>query len=127
MPGTDTPPHETTPGRAGGRIVVVFIAIVMVVFAVFAIRAATQERLDAEVHGWDVAEDGVLPVRIEVRRPADTAVTCSVIARDLRQVIVGQVDVDIPAGADEHVVASVEVPLEGDGVAPEILGCRTVE
>src|SRR5690625_4491560 len=126
--GTDTPPapNEASPGKARGRIVAAFIAVVAIVFAFFGIRAATQESLEAELLTWEVAEDGVLPVRIELRRPADTEVTCSVIARDLRQLIVGQVDVDIPAGADEHVIVPVEVPLEGDGVVPEIQGCHIV-
>jgi hypothetical protein len=115
------------PGRVRGRIVAVFIAVSMIVFAIFGIRLATQDRLEAELHSWDVARDGVLPVRVELYRPADRAVSCSVIARDLRQVIVGQVDVDVPAGPDEHLLVDVEVPLEGDGVAPEIQGCRLVE
>ena len=129
MTDTDSPPAagESTPGKARGRIVAVFVAIVVVVFAVFGICLATQDRLEADIHSWDVATDGVLPVRIEVYRPADTAVTCSVIARDLRQVIVGQADVDIPAGDDTHLLVPVDVPLEGDGVVAEVLGCEIAE
>lgn len=130
MPGTDAPSaaqRSTPPGRARGRIVAVFVGLVVIVFAAFGIRLALQDRFEAELQGWDVARDGVLPARIEIYRPADTALTCSVIARDLRQVIVGQIDVDVPAGADRHVVVPVEIPLEGNGVAPEIQGCEIVD
>ena len=115
------------PRRLRGRVIAVFLGVAIVAFAVVGVMVATQDRLQAELQGWDIADNGVLPVRVELYRPADTAVSCSIIARDYRQLIVGQTELDVAAGPDEHVLVSVDVPLQGEGIAPEIQGCELNE
>jgi hypothetical protein len=61
---------------------------------------------------------------IEVLRRPDTVVTCDVVAVDIRQVIVGQTELVVPATSDRRVVVDVDIPLQGDGVAVSVRGCE---
>ncbi len=81
----------------------------------------------AELHSWEEPTDATLPATIDIRRPAGTALTCGLVAVDDRMVVVGQRDVDVPAGPEEHFKVTADIPLEGDGVIPELRGCRPVD
>jgi Domain of unknown function (DUF4307) len=77
--------------------------------------------------GWEDPADGVLVATVEVVREPGLAVTCDLVAVDLRQVVVGQTTVEIPAGEERQVRVRAEIPLEGEAVAPELRGCEPAE
>lgn len=102
--------------------VVAGVALVTAI-VVWLIVRSSGTTLDAELLGWDEPRDGVLTARVEIRRDAGMAVTCDLVAVDLRRIIVGQLELQVPAGPDEHLVVPADIPLEGDGVVPELRGC----
>ncbi|PZF81381.1 DUF4307 domain-containing protein [Jiangella anatolica] len=113
------------PGRRG-VVIAVIAAMVLVVGVVGWMIAGSLSgpNVDAELHSWDEPRDGVITARVEIRRDADLAVTCDLVAVDLRRIIVGQLDLEVPAGPDEHLIVPADIPLEGDGIVPELRGCE---
>lgn len=87
----------------------------------------SQDRVDAALLSWEDPVDGVLPTTIEIVRDPGVAVTCDLVAVDIRQVVVGQTTVEVPAGQERRVVVSIDIPLEGDAIAPELKDCRAAE
>jgi hypothetical protein len=51
-------------------------------------------------------------------------VTCDVVAVDIRQIVVGQTELVVPATSNRRVVVDVDIPLQGDGVAVSVRGCE---
>lgn len=121
-------PGTGAPGERGGRGVLVgVVAGVLLVAAVVGwliVRSGGGPSVDAELLSWDEPRDGVLTARVEIRRDADLALTCDLVAVDLRRIIVGQLDLEVPAGPEEHLVVPADIPLEGDGIVPELRGCH---
>lgn len=116
-------------GKAGRGLLIAVSAAFMVLVAVatwFIVRTVTAP-LDASVHSWDPPRGDVLPVTVEIRRDAGLAVTCDLVAVDLRQIVVGQLELEVPAGPEEHLRVDAEIPLQGDGIAPELTGCRPAD
>ncbi|SEF17476.1 DUF4307 domain-containing protein [Jiangella alba] len=116
------------PGARNGRGVlagvITGVLLVTAVVGWMIVRSASGPDVDAELLSWDEPRDGVLTARVEIRRDADLALNCELIAVDLRRIIVGQLDLAVPAGPDEHLVVSADIPLEGDGIVPELRGCE---
>nr|WP_246211146.1 DUF4307 domain-containing protein [Phytoactinopolyspora alkaliphila] len=81
------------------------------------------EGVRAALHSWQEPVDDTMPVTIEVDRPPHTTLTCDLIARDVRFVVVGQVSVEVPAGGERRQRIDALIPLRGDGIAPELEGC----
>lgn len=121
-------PGRGAPGARGGRGVLVAVVsgmtLVVLVVGWLIVRSASGPTVDAELLSWDEPRDGVLTARVEIRRDAGLAVTCDLVAVDLRRIIVGQLDLEVPAGPEEHLVIPADIPLEGDGIVPELRGCR---
>ncbi|WP_053203469.1 DUF4307 domain-containing protein [Jiangella muralis] len=111
-------------GRGVLVAVVIGVLLVTTVVGWMIVSAARGPDVDAELLSWDEPRDGVLTARVEIRRDADLAVTCDLVAVDVRRIIVGQLDLEVPAGPDEHLVVPADIPLEGDGIVPELRGCR---
>lgn len=113
------------PGRGPRGVLAVVITGMVLVTAVvgWLIVRSANDPVDADLIGWDEPRDGVLTARVEIRRDADLAVTCDLVAVDLRRIIVGQLELHVPAGPDEHLVVPADIPLEGDGIVPELRGC----
>jgi Domain of unknown function (DUF4307) len=76
---------------------------------------------------WQTPSGDVLSVTVEVVRRPGTNVTCDLVALDIRRVVVGQVNVDIPASDDWRTRAEAEIPLQGDAVVPELRECAAVD
>ncbi|WP_116949913.1 DUF4307 domain-containing protein [Jiangella endophytica] len=121
-------PRSGGPGARSSRGVLVGVVTgVLLVTAIVGwliVRSASGPTVDAELLSWDEPRDGVLTARVEIRRDADLALTCDLVAVDLRRIIVGQLDLEVPAGPEEHLVVPADIPLEGDGIVPELRGCR---
>ncbi|NED99801.1 DUF4307 domain-containing protein [Phytoactinopolyspora halotolerans] len=126
MPDSSTGERPDT-GRTGGRgqtIALIVVAVVLTaVVGWFAVDRQQQSKGQAAIHSYDNPADGVLPVTVEVDRDPDTALTCELIAVDDRQIIVGQLDLEIPPGGDRRQRIDADIPLRGDGIAPELIGC----
>lgn len=117
------------PGRGSRGVLIAVVAGMALVTAVvvWLIVRSAGDSVDAELHSWDEPRDGVLTTRVEIRRDAGLAVTCDLVAVDLRRIIVGQLELRVPAGPDEHLIVPADIPLEGDGIAPELRGCAPAD
>ncbi|MGH8776354.1 MAG: DUF4307 domain-containing protein [Jiangellaceae bacterium] len=116
--------------RPHGRRRLWFLVVAGVLLAAgvgwFLLRAA-DEQVRSSLVAWEDPAGGVLAATIEVVRRPGVAVTCDLVAVDLRRVVVGQTNVEIAAGEDRRIQVRAEIPLEGDAVAPELRGCEPVE
>lgn len=112
-------------GRSFSRRNVLIIAFVAVVAAVatWFIIDAQQGSFQAALRSWQNPADGVMSVVVEVDRSPDTVLTCELIAVDIRHIVVGQLELEIPAGEPARQQVEADIPLRGDGIAPELLGC----
>jgi hypothetical protein len=73
---------------------------------------------------FTVDSDRAVSVRYSVdRSSADSISICTVIARDFYKDIVGQIDVEIPAGKEKVELVSV-VPTRNLAVNADVLTCR---
>jgi len=88
---------------------------------------AASDPVSGSLVRWGDPAGGVMPVTLEVVRPAGVAVTCDLVAVDLRRVVVGQTDVEISAEGDQRIRIRAEIPLETDAVAPQLRGCAAVD
>jgi hypothetical protein len=74
---------------------------------------------------FTVDSDRAVSVRYYVdRSSAEVTTICTVIARDFYKDIVGQVDVEIPAGKEKVEMVSV-VPTRSQAVNADVSTCRT--
>lgn len=132
----DNPSHQSDPiaerygaarGRSRGLVAVLAVALVALTAGVvwFGLRSADQP-VRAALHSWDVPHGAVLPATIEIDREPGTALICDLVAVDDRMIVVGQLELDVPAGPEEHFLVDADIPLEGDGIAPRLRGCRSV-
>ncbi|HET6727929.1 MAG TPA: DUF4307 domain-containing protein [Jiangellaceae bacterium] len=87
---------------------------------------AASDPVRGSLVGWEDPAGGVMPVTLEVVRPAGVAVTCDLVAVDLRRVVVGQTGIEIAPEGDQRVRIRAEIPLEADAVAPQLRGCAAV-
>lgn len=88
---------------------------------------AASDPVRGSLVGWEGPAGGVMPVTLEVSRPAGVAVTCELVAVDLRRVVVGQTDVDISPEGGRRLRIRAGIPLEADAVAPQLRGCAAVD
>ena len=113
--------------RTHGRGVTIAVIMAMVVLSVvvgwLAFRS-TSDPLRAAVLSWDEPRNATLPTTIEIDREPGAAVTCDLVALDERMIVVGQLELKIPAGPEAHFRVPVDIPLKGDGIAPELRECR---
>ncbi|HEY9408857.1 MAG TPA: DUF4307 domain-containing protein [Jiangellaceae bacterium] len=91
------------------------------------IYRSVDEPVQAGLASWDEPVNGVLPTTVEIVRDPGVAVTCELVAVDVRQFIVGQLTLDVPAGPEERLLVPADIPLEGDAIAPELRGCSPAE
>jgi hypothetical protein len=113
---------DRRPGRGlklAGALVGVALAVAVILF----IARASDSQIEAEALSYEQS-DGLMTVSIEVLRRPDTVVTCDVVAVDIRQVIVGQTELVVPATSNRRVVVDVDIPLQGDSVAVSVRGCE---
>lgn len=113
-------------GNTRGVLAAVVVASLLLTGAVgwFAYQSMN-EPVRANLHSWDEPSGDVLSATVEIHRQPGLAVTCDLVAVDLRRVIVGQLQLDVPAGPEERLLVSADIPLEGDGVVPRLQGCHT--
>jgi hypothetical protein len=118
-------------GRRSDSSRAIRIAITLAVVALTAgvswfAYQSTQEPVRASLQSWDEPAHGVLPTTIELDRADGVAVGCELVAIDLDGIVVGQLQVNIPAGPEQHLRVRGDIPLEGDGVVPQLRGCHAV-
>lgn len=109
--------------RRGLKVAGVLVGVALTVAAILFIARASDSQIHAEALSYEQT-DGAMTASIEVLRRPDTVVTCDVVAVDIRQIIVGQTELVVPATADRRVVVDVDIPLQGDGVAVSVRGCK---
>ena len=81
-------------------------------------------QIRVQLISFTVDSDRAVSVRYFVdRNSADTASICTVIARDFYKDIVGQIDVEVPAGKEKVELVSV-VPTRSQAVNADVSTCR---
>jgi hypothetical protein len=103
------------------------IGLLLVAAVGWLVFRITTEAVRSSLVAWQTPSGDVLSVTVEVVRRPGTDVTCDLVALDIRRVVVGQVNVDIPASDDWRTRADVEIPLQGDAVIPELRECAAVD
>ena len=103
-----------------GAAIGVAIAVAGIIF----IARASDAQIEAEALSWDEPSEGTMVATIEVVRRPDTVVMCDVVAVDIRQIIVGQAELVVPASPDRRTVLDVDIPLQGEAVAVSVRGCE---
>ena len=98
--------------------------LVLVVGVSWLLFRTSTDAIHSSLVAWQTPAGGVLPVTVEVVRRPGTEVTCDLVALDVRHVVVGQVRVDIPASDEWQTHADVEIPLQGDAIAPDLRECE---
>jgi hypothetical protein len=106
-----------------GRTLVAAFVTLVVGIAGWVIVDGQRDSIQAALRSWDEPADGMIAVTVEVDRPTDIALICELVAVDIRHIVVGQLDLEIPAGGERRQLVDAEIPLRGDGIAPELRGC----
>lgn len=114
---------DRTPSRSL-IVVAAGIGLLLVGAVIFFISRASDAQIHAAALSWSEPSDGTMAATIEVVRRPDTVVGCDVVAVDLRQIIVGQTELIVPASPERRSVVDVSIPLQGDAVAVSVTGCK---
>jgi Domain of unknown function (DUF4307) len=101
--------------------------LVIAVLVGWLLFRVSTDAIRSSLVAWQTPSGGVLPVTVEVVRRPGVEVTCDLVALDIRHVVVGQVSVDIPASDEWRTQADVEIPLQGDAIAPDLRECEKTE
>jgi TRAP-type C4-dicarboxylate transport system permease small subunit len=109
------------------RIALSILAVIIVATAIAVMIRIADSGVRSSLISWQNPVDDVMMTTIEVTRTPGTEVTCQLAARDIRQIIVGQTTVDIPADSARATQVEVAIPLQGDAVAPEIQHCQATD
>lgn len=113
------------PGRRRWTVVaLILLGVAFAVVAVAFIISATESQIRASVLSWDEPTDEAMAATVEVIRRPDTVVRCDLVAVDIRQIVVGQEELVVPATPQRRMVLEVEVPLQGEAVAVSVQGCE---
>jgi|SRR5690606_16305429 len=105
----------------------IVVAAVVVAAAIGFIARASDTRIHAAVLSWTEPRGDTMEASVEVIRRPGTAVTCDLVAMDLRQVIVGQTELVVPDTDERRLVMTAEIPLQGGAVAVSVRGCTPAE
>jgi hypothetical protein len=117
---------DRSPGL-GLKLAGAAIAVALVVAALLFIARASDAQIEAKALSWDKTSDGVMTAVVEVLRRPGSEVACDVVVLDIRQVMVGQLELIVPPSSERRTVTTVDVPLQGDGVAVSVRGCEPTE
>lgn len=108
-------------------VAALIVGVLLLAVVGWLIYRNVDEPVDAGLASWDQPVNGVLPTTVEIVRDPGVAVTCELVAVDARQFVVGQLTLEVPAGPEERLRVPADIPLEGDGIAPELRGCEPAE
>jgi uncharacterized protein DUF4307 len=112
------------PMSARRRTLLGLLGVAVLVGLVVAMYVWTKagSRIQWSVIGYDVRSDTQVAVDFTVAKPAGQPVTCRVVAKDLATVVVGSVDVPVPAAGGD-VRRSVLVPTRSRAVLGTVDSC----
>ncbi|WP_166349105.1 DUF4307 domain-containing protein [Phytoactinopolyspora limicola] len=117
----------TESGHRRRNVIIIVVVAVIAAVATWLIIDSQRGAIRTALHSWHDPVDGVMPVTVEVDRSPSTALTCQLIAVDARFIVVGQLEFEVPAGEPARQRVAVEIPLRGDGIAPELISCQRQE
>lgn len=116
------------PGRRRWAVIALAVAgVALVAVAVAFILNAAESQIRASVLSWDKPAGESIAATVEVIRPPDTVVHCDVVAMDIRQIIVGQEQLVVPASPERRTVLDIDVPLQGEAVAVSVQDCQPAQ
>lgn len=127
-----TTPVTRPPERYGDKprrrrwryVALALLGVGFAVVAVAFILNAADSQIRASVLSWEEPADETIAATVEVVRQPDTVVHCDLVAVDIRQIVVGQEQLVVPATPQRRMVLEVDVPLQGEGVAVSVRGCE---
>jgi len=112
------------------RRVLVVSAILGATFVTWLVWVGLQHArpiADVTLISFEVRSDRAVSIRYEVgRRSAQTAVTCTLIARDFQTSIVGEVRDEISAGGSARVAREVTIPTRTKAATAMISRCTPI-
>ncbi|MEI2778714.1 MAG: DUF4307 domain-containing protein [Tetrasphaera sp.] len=106
-------------------IVGVLGCLAMLAVAVWFGLSATLGRVSWQTTSYAVRDDAHVEVSFRIDRPADTEVTCTVKAMDVRFGAVGLADVVIPAGPQRQVTHTEVIRTTARAVTGTVTRCVT--
>ena len=118
---------DRTDGNRRLIIAGIAAAVILVAVALGFIGRAYDTRIHAAVLSWNEPSGDTMAATVEVIRRPGTSVTCDLIAMDVRQIIVGQLELVAPPTDERRVVLTAEIPLQGEAVAASVRGCVPAE
>lgn len=101
------------------------MAVLLAVVGWLIYQSLSGPAIEAGLYSWEEPADGSLSTTVEIAREPWTAVHCDLVALDRRQIVVGQLELEVPAGPERQLRVTANIPLEGDGIAPSLRGCHT--
>lgn len=104
-------------------VVAAVVAVAAMIGAVVFIARASDAQIRTSVLSWEEPRNETMTATVELVRRPDQVVTCDLVALDIRQIIVGQTELVVPATSERRVVVTAEIPLQGDAVAASVRGC----
>ncbi|WP_165358657.1 DUF4307 domain-containing protein [Haloactinopolyspora alba] len=116
--------------RRRPRVVVAVLAAAFVAFGAVTLWLGLQQAdqpIRADLYAWEDPRGATLPATVEIHRDPGLAVTCDLVAVDDRMIVVGQLELEVPAGPEEHIRVDADIPLEGNGIAPRLNGCHQAD
>jgi hypothetical protein len=104
--------------------VALFLAVAGVVWITWAGLYHSNPRIRVQLISFTVDSDREVSVRYSVdRNGAEATTICTLIARDFYKDIVGQIDLEIPAGKEKVELVSV-IPTRSQAVNADVSTCR---
>ena len=82
-----------------------------------------KDPVSGRLWGYDVVDDGLVRVKLDVVRPDPIAVRCTVYAQAEDHTIVGEKTVDVPASQDEKQRVTIEIETERRAVNGVLRTC----
>ncbi|MEY9875838.1 hypothetical protein ABH931_005344 [Streptacidiphilus sp. MAP12-33] len=106
----------------GKRLYYVTVALVVALVAAIGYKYASGQSVNGELQTFRVVSDHEVRITLQVSKPADKAVSCTVRSRDDNGDEVGRLSVEIPKGSGEA-QTTVVLKTTARGTTGELVGC----
>jgi hypothetical protein len=106
----------------GKRVYYVTVGLVVALVAAIGWKYASGQSVNGELQTFQVISDHEVRITLQVSKPSDKAVSCTVRSRDTDGNEVGRLSVEIPAGTSDA-QQTVTLKTTARGTTGELVGC----
>ena len=128
---TDLATRYGTPRRSRRPLVVGLVALLGVVFVGWVLWAMLEHgnpEVSSDLVSFEIVDEHTATATFTVdRRSADVAASCLLRAQAADHSVVGELNVDVPAGGAERQTLRASVRTEREATTVDLIGCRTEE